>query len=218
MTLLAYRPDLAIALADELLARGLSEDARQKLTRIHEQTIALVTPLAQVRSLTEADNLTSLATSDYIALAASRVGLRSDVDVLREGTNVVSPLIESVRESSLMSEEIKEQWYGALESFAAYVDWFWTNYADAADEDRQSAVTAMVQHTQRHMARAGMAFDALVLILNSTLGSTPDALPILAELADRCWTEVEDYFLSLAEYDDKGGTVPLSEVKTELGL
>ena len=218
MTLLAYRPDLAIALADELLARGLSEDARQKLTRIHEQTIALVTPLAQVRSLTEADNLTSLATSDYIALAASRVGLRSDVDVLREGTNVVSPLIESVRESSLMSEEIKEQWYGALESFAAYVDWFWTNYADAADEERQSAVTAMVQHTQRHMARAGMAFDALVLVLNRKLGYTPDALPILAELADRCWTEVEDYFLSLAEYDDDGGTVPLSEVKTELGL
>ena len=217
MATLTYRPELATALADDSHSSGLPQSARDEYKRIHEQTIDLVTPLAQVQSFAEALRLASLATPDYIALATRRVGLLSDDEALRGGTEVVGPLIDSVRESSLMPDAVKEQWYGALESFAAYINWFWRNYP-AVNGDREHAVTAMVQHTQDDVARAGMTFDALVLILNSKLGSTPEAIPILAELADRCWAEIEDAFLRLAEHDDEGGTVPLSEVKEQLGL
>ena len=217
MTLLDYRPELAIARVDDSSSKALPPSTRDTLRDLHEQITALVVPLTRVQLLSEAERLASLAAPDYIALATQRAQLLS-ADAPRLGTDAVSPLTDSIRESALMSNDIKEQLYGALESFAAYVDWFHRNNANTASEDKQRTVTAIVQHVQDYVAQAGMALSALKLVLSENSRSTSESIPVLAELVDRCWTEVEDVFLSLAKHDDEGGTVPLSEVKAELGL
>lgn len=218
MTLLAYRPELVTVPPDEADPSGLPQDMREEFIRIHEQAVALVLPLTNVRSLSEAERLAELAASDYIALATESARVTSETDALRVGSSVIRPLVNSIQESPLMSEEAKEQLQGALQSFAAYVNWYWRSHTRAVGEDERHRIDSLVLHVQDQTAMAGIAFSTVAAILNGHASATPEAISILAELADHYWTEVEDVFLSLAEYNDEGGTVPLSEAKAELGL
>lgn len=218
MTLLAYRPELVTALPDESAPSGLSQDVREEFIRIHEQAVALVLPLTNVRSLSEAERLAELAASDYIALATESARVTSETDTLRVGSSVIRPLVDSIRESTLVPEEAKEQLQGALQSFAAFVDWYWRNQTRAGGEDERHRIDSLVLNVQDQTAMAGIALSTVAAILNGHADATPEAISILAELADHCWSTVEDVFLSLGEYDDEDETVPLSEVRAKLGL
>ncbi len=175
-------------------------------------------PLTQVRSLAAAERLILNAGPDYRALATQCADLQSNIDAPGPAARFVDPFANIIRESTLISEDAKEQLYGVLESSAAYMDWFHRSITNGTGEDEQRAFTAIIQQVADHVERAGMALTAIGVVLAGHAGSTPEAIPTLAELADRCWTEVEDVFLGLAEYDDDGETVPLAEVKAELGL
>ena len=217
MATLAYPPELVIAFGDSLPS-DLSEDVRDKRKRIVEQIEMVLRPLTQVRSLAAAERLILNAGPDYRALATQCADLQSNIDAPGPAARFVDPFANIIRESTLISEDAKEQLYGALESSAAYIDWFHRSVANAIGEDEQRAFAAIIQQVVDHLERAGMALTAIGLILKEPPDSTPKAIPILAELADRCWTEVEEVFLGLAAYDDDGETVPLAEVKAELGL
>ena len=218
MTLLAYRPDLAIALADESPSSGLADDTRDELSRIAQQIVTLVAPLKGVRSLSTAERLVSLAVPDYALLAKQVMQVLSRSDAFESARRMPRSLNDSIRESTLVSEDVKEQLQGVLESMGAYMDWFRRDYAWETNEGRQRALSPLVNEVNDHLTRVEVAFTAISLVLHEPPDSTADAIPILAELVDRCWTEVEDALMSLAEYDDTGETIPLSEVKAELGL
>lgn len=219
MTLLAYRPELAIALADESAPSGLSQSVRDELKHIRQQIVALVVPLGGVRSLSTAERLVSLATPAYAKLSKQVTEVLSRSGGAKPATQALRPLNDSIGESILVPEDVKEQLQGVLESVGAYMDWFRRNFAEATDESKQRALMPLVEQVHDHLTRTEVAFIAISLVLDETPGSAPEAIPILAEFVDRCWTEVEDAFMSLAEYgDDEGGATPLSEVKAELGL
>ena len=218
MTLLTYRPDLAITLADESSPTGISRNARDELKRIGQRITALVLPLTHVRSLSTAEELISPAVPEYVTLAKQANQLLSQSNVSESARHAFRPLTDSIRESTLVSEDIKEQLQGVLESLEEYMDWFRRNYAEETNEGKQVALTPLVQQVNDRLPRVEMAISAISLVLDENPDSTPSAIPILSELADRCWTEVEDVFLSHAQYEDDGETVPLSEVKAELGL
>lgn len=217
MTTLTYRPELAVALADAPGQSGLTEDARRELGRISEQINALIMPLTRVRSLPEAERLAASAVSDHIELATQGTQILSDAGELRTGSGVVTSLFDSTHESPWLGEEVKEQLHGTLESLAAYVDWFWSNNA-TADKNRQRTAAGIVKQVQYPIAQAVMALSALALLLTGKADALPEVIPVLADLADHCMTEVEDAFLGLVEHGDSEDAVPLSEVKAKLGL
>ncbi len=218
MTILAYPPELVIAFGDSLPS-NLSEDARDERKRIVEQIATLLRPLIQVRSVAAAERLILDAAPDYRALATQCADLRPNIDAPEPAASFVDPFANIIRESTLVSEDAKQQLYGALQSTAAYIDWFYRSITKGTGEGEQRAFTATIQQVTNHVQRAGIALTAIGLVLAGDSGSTPEAIPTLAELADRCWTEVEDVFLGLGEYGDDGGeTIPLSEVRAELGL
>ena len=218
MTMLAYTPKLAAALADGSLSAGLSDAKLDTLKRIHEQITVLTVPLTNVQSLPVAEELAASLAPEYARLVILWSQVLPPADALELNTDEESPLIDRVRESGLLSNATKEQLYGALESSRAFFDWFSRVSGHSVAKEQEDAVAAIVEEVRGRVAQAEMAFIAVGLILERIPDSTPEAIPILSELADRCWTEVEDVFLGLAEYDYDGETVPLAEVKAELGL
>ena len=218
MTMLAYTPKLAAALADGSLSAGLSDAKLGTLKRIHEQITVLIAPLTSVQSLPVAMELAASLAPEYARLVVHWSQTLPVADALKVNTDGESPLIGRVRESGLLSNATKEQLHGAFESSRAFFDWFSRVSGHSVAKEQEDAIAAIVEEVRDHVAQAEMAFIAIGLILEGNPDSTPEAIPTLAELADRCWTEVEDVFLGLAEYDDDGETVPLAEVKAELGL
>ena len=218
MTLLAYRPELAIALADDSHPSDLAQDVRVELKRIEEEMRALVAPLAQVRPLPATEIMAASVAPAYIELAMQwgRTRLQDHESAPEENTR--SPLFEDIRRSDMIPEDTKATLYGALESSMAYFAWIGRNYTTLMVEERQYATEALEQ-VGYDIAAAEAALLAIGLTIKGMPGADSQAIPALAELVDRCWTEVEDVFLSLAEDDeDDGETVPLSEVKAQLGL
>ena len=218
MTTLAYTPKLAAALADGSLSAGLSDAKLDTLKRIHEQITALIVPLTSVQSLPVAEELAASLAPEYAKLVVHWSQTLPVADALKLNTDEESPLIGRVGESGLLSNAAKEQLHGALESSKAYFDWFSRVSLHSVAKEQEDAIAAIVVEVRDRVAQAEMAFIAVGLILEGTPGSTPQAIPILAELADRCWTEVEDVFLGLTEYDNGGEIVSLDDVKAELGL
>ena len=99
----------------------------------------------------------------------------------------------------------------------AYFEWIGRNYMNLLVEEKQRA-TEVLEQVGHDIAGAEAARLAIGLTIKGMPGSNRQAIPVLAELVDRCWTEVEDALMSLAEYGDEGSTVPLGEVKADLGL
>lgn len=126
--------------------------------------------------------------------------------------------MRTIGESELVPDAVKEQLQGVLDSSDAYFEWLANVRQSPHDEDRERSIAKAIEAVRDHVLQGEIALNAVESIFAGTAEATADALPILAELADRCWAEVEDYFLSQAEYDDEGDTVPLSEVKANLGL
>ena len=218
MTLLAYRPELAIALADDSGPSGVSQAVRDELRRIENAMRNLVALLTQVQSLSAAEVLAASIAPAYIELATQwgRTRLQDRESVPEANTR--NPLFEDIHRSDMIPEDTKETLYGALESSVAYFAWIHRNYATLMVEERQH-VTEVLEQVGYDIAGVEATLVAVGLTIKGVPGSDPQAIPPLAELVDRCWTEVEDVFLSLAKHeDDDGGTVPLSEVKAELGL
>ena len=218
MTTLTYRPELTIALADDSSLGGLSADARDELKRISQQIVTLIVPLTRVSSSTEAENLVTRAVPSYTGLARQLQQLLSRPDAAALKRRPFRPLADSIRESTMVPVQVKEDLQGVLESVDAYMNWFRRRYGGETDEAKQDDFTPLVQQVVGPLTRVEVALMAICLALDEDTDSTADAIPTLAEFADRCWTEVEDLFLSLATYDDEGGTVPLSEVRANLGL
>ena len=217
MTMLGYRPELAIALADESPSADLADNTRDELSRIAQQMRALVTPLTRVRSLTAATEQAASIAPEYINLAMQWGQARLQDHGSAPEVATRSPMFDDIHRSEMIPEDIKENLYGALESSMAYFSWLTQNYKNLVGGEMPHAAAA-IEKVGYVTAGAEAALLAIGLTLRGTPESAPQAIPVLAELADRCWTEVEDVFLSLAEYDDDGETVPLSEVKAELGL
>ena len=115
-------------------------------------------------------------------------------------------------DSHPLSDAVREQLRGVLESADAYFAWLARTGQTPLDEDEECSVAAVIEKVQGHVARGELALNAIESIFAETPGAVPQAVPILAELADNCWTEVEDVFLSLAEDDeDDGETVPSAD-------
>ena len=108
MTLLAYRPELAIALEDDSDQSGLSQDVRAELKRIEEEMRTLVAPLTQVRSLSATEVLTASIAPAYIELAMQWGRTRLQDREFVPGANTRSPLFEDIHRSDMIPEDIKE--------------------------------------------------------------------------------------------------------------
>lgn len=217
MTLLAYRPDLGAALADDPSSTGLAEGTRDAVRMLQAQLVELTRPLTSVHSMPAAEKLVASILPDYVKLAIRWAEILSDVAPHETSENLGSAFAESIRESSLISGAVRGQLEGVLESSDAYFAWFARIRQTSLDPE--GSVTSVVEGVRDSVARGELALNAIESVLVGTVDAAPEAIPILTELADRCWTEVEDYFLSLTEYgDDKGDTVPLSEVRADLGL
>ena len=222
MTLLAYRPELATALEEESIGRDLSKDARQELMRIHKQITALTIPLTRAQSLPDAEKVVTRIESDYLHLGErwTELLLASGLAYEKLG-GINEQLPDKLSKAEFVDPEVKQQWSSVLDSAHASAAWLNQRGDDALRTDNQEDIALVANVTEQArspVVRFEAVKNAIDLILSEAPGATPKAIPMLVELADRCWTEVEDVFLSLAEYDDDGGTVPLSEVKTELGL
>ena len=217
MTLLAYRPELATALADDSGPSGVSQAVRDELRRIEQEMRTLVAPLTQVHSLSAAEVQAASIAPGYVDLVM-RWGQTWLLD--HESVPVVnsrSPLFDDIHRSDMIPEDIKETLYGVLESSMAYFEWIGRSYTNLLVEEKQRA-TEVLEAVGYDIAGAEAALLAIGLTIKGMPGSDSQAIEVLAELVDRCWTEVEDALMSLAEYDDAGETIPLSEVKAELGL
>lgn len=218
MATLTYRPELATDLVSDSSPAGLAESKRTELSQIEQQMHALVAPLTKVHSMPMAEEQALLVAPGYLYLVMEwgRTWLRSHGS-LPEADNR-SPLLEDLRSSDMVSEDVRQKLFGALESSMGYFGWIHRRYENlTADEKRR--VNEVLEQVGLNVAAAEAALLAIGMTIKKMPGSTPQAIPVLAEFVDRCWTEVEDAFMSLAGYgDDEGGTVPLSEVRAELGL
>jgi len=221
VTTLTHRPEPSTALAEDPHPSGLSQGS-DELTHLKQEMRALVFPLAQVRSKAAAVEQAATIAPGYIGLAMqweqARLqdswpqGYESEAD-----TNARSPLFDDILGSDMVSEDTKEKLCAALESSMAYFNWIRRGYENLAREEAQR-VAVDLERVGPAIAGAEAAFLAIGLTLKGTPGSAPAAVPVLAELVDRIWTEVEDVFLSHVQYDEEGETIPLSQVKAELGL
>lgn len=217
MATLTYRPELAIGPVGDSSLTGSPENTRIELNEIEQQMHALVAPLTQVYSLPAAEEQAVLVAPGYIYLVMQwgQTWLRSHGS-LPEADNR-SPLFDDIGRSDMVSEDIKEKLYGALESSMGYFGWIRQSYENLAPDEKRR-VTEVLEQVGLDVAAAEAALLAIGMTIKRMPGSTLQAIPVLAEFVDRCWTEVEDALMSLAEYGDEGGTIPLSEVKAELGL
>ena len=218
MTTLTLRPELATEPADYSSPSGLAEDTRAELNQIEQQMHTLVAPLTRVHALPVAEEEAVLVASGYIYLAMQwgQTWLRSH-DSLPEVSNR-GPMFADIQSSGMVSEDVRQKLFGALESSVGYFSWIRHGYESLAAEEQQR-VTDVLEQVGLDVAAAEAALLAIGMVIKGMPGSTPMAIPVLAELIDRCWTEVEDALMSLATYDDdEGGTVPLSEVRANLGL
>ena len=217
MTLLAYRPELGVTLAEGSRSGRLPRGPGDELLRLEQELRTLVIPLTQVRSLPAAAEQAGTIAPAYIDLAIQWGKTQWQVHGSASSTHTRSPLFDDIRRSGMVSEEAMEQLHGALESSVAYFDWITKSYETLSGEEKQRA-TAALEGVGDVVAGAEAALLALGLAVRGFPGSAPQAVPVLAELVDQCWTAVEDTLMSLTEYGDEGGTIPLSEVKAELGL
>ena len=215
MTLLTCRPELALALSDEPPMNGSADEGRDEFSRIAQRMRALVASLSRVHSLSAAQ--AARVAPEYVGLAMQWAEARRQHPELAPETDAGSPLFDLFDQSDMIPGATRERLYGALKSSTAYFDWLTRNYDSIAGGEMPHTAD-VVDRAGYAIAGAEAAFLAIGLILKGVSGSAFDALPILAELVDRIWTEVEDAFMSLAEYDNESGAVPLSEVKAELGL
>ena len=218
MTTLTLRPELAAELTDYSSPSGSAEDTRAELNQIEQQMHTLVAPLTRVRALPVAEEEAVLVAPGYIYLVMQwgQTWLRTH-DSLPE-VNTRSPIFADIQRSDMISEDVRHKLFGALESSMGYFDWIRRSYKSLAAEEHQR-VTEVLEQVGLDVAVAEAALLAIGMVIKGMPGSTAMAIPVLAELVDRCWTEVEDALMSLTEYgDDNGDTVPLSEVKAQLGL
>ena len=217
MTLLAYRPVLTTSLVEDSDSSDPSQGPPDELSRIEQEMRALVLPLTQVQSLSAVEVQAASLAPAYVDLAMQWVQTWLQDHPSVPDVNTRSPIFDDIRRSDMIPEDTKETLYGALESSMAYFGWIGQNYTTLVIEERQHA-TEVLEQVGYDIACAEAALLAIGLTIKRMPGSDPQAIPALAELVDRCWTEVEDALMSLAEYGDDDETVPLSEVKAELGL
>ena len=217
MATLTHRPELATEPVGDLSPTGLPGDTRAELNKIEQQMHAIVAPLTQIHSLPMAEEQAVLVAPGYAYLVMQwgQTWLRK-FSSLPEVT-ARSPLFDDIGRSDMVSEDIKEKLYGALESSMGYFGWIHRSYENL-DTDEKRRVTEVLEQVGLDVAAAEAALLAVGMVIKGMPGSTPMAIPALAEFVDRCWTEVEDALMSLARYDDESGAVSLGEVRAELGL
>ena len=217
MATLTYRPDPAAEFTNESLPAGSTENMQAELSQIEQQMHALVAPLTQVHTLPMAEEQAVLVAPGYMYLVMQwgQTWLRGHGSLPEVSSR--SPLFDDIQDSDMVAEDVRQKLFGALESSMGYFNWIHRSYEDLAAEEKRR-VTEVLEQIGLDVAAAEAALLAVGMVIKGMPGSTPMAIPALAEFVDRCWTEVEDALMSLAEYDDDGDTVPLSEVRADLGL
>lgn len=204
MTTLIYRPEPALSLA-ETPTDGPTLEASSELDSLKQEMRDLVMPLTRVYSLDNATRVAASVTPGYIDLASrwARSRMNNPLPQDYEAQKSASPLVDSIRMSALLSNRTKETLCGALESSRAYFDWIGQRHADI-QQNAPPRLLQVLEHVGPVIAGAEATFLAIGLTLAGTPNTNPKSLMFLARFVDRCWTEVEDYFLGLALSDTEG--------------
>ncbi|MCY4623482.1 MAG: hypothetical protein OXC99_00515 [Chloroflexi bacterium] len=220
-TILDYRPEIAAAVADGSLDVGLSADALTSLRQIHERMVALVAPLTRVKSLSEAEALATNNESEYLRLAEEWSRLVGASGFSQPKTQEVNAALYDIR---LPNVDDQDQWLSTLQSVKAFLEWARKldrrlDSNELISQDELLKFDRLFSSLHRPWGRYVMADMAISLVVAKPSDSSPNAIPLLARLADQCITEVEDLFLAEADYgDDDGEHVSLEDVRANLGL